>query len=51
MAKVGKGFVLLLDLDHVISAPEKSAALQLAAEEAPGVGAGAQAPPSAEVSA
>ncbi|HET6438719.1 MAG TPA: chemotaxis protein CheW [Anaeromyxobacter sp.] len=30
MAKVGKGFVLLLDLDKVVSAREKAAALELA---------------------
>ncbi len=35
MAKVGKGFVLLLDLDRVISAQEKAAAAELAAPEAP----------------
>ncbi len=33
MAKVGKGFVLLLDLDKVISAREKAAALELAAAD------------------
>lgn len=33
MAKVGKGFVLLLDLDRVISAREKAAAVELAAED------------------
>lgn len=33
MAKVGKGFVLLLDLDKVISAKEKAAALELSAED------------------
>jgi len=35
MAKVGKGFVLLLDLDRVISAREKAAALELDAQDAP----------------
>ena len=38
MAKVGKGFVLLLDLDRVISAREKAAALELSADEAAGAG-------------
>lgn len=33
MAKVGKGFVLLLDLDRVLSAGEAAAAAKLAAEE------------------
>ena len=33
MAKVGKGFVLLLDLDEVISAREKAAALELSPGE------------------
>ncbi len=35
MAKVGKGFVLLLDLDRVLSVEERSAAAELAAGEAP----------------
>ncbi len=35
MAKVGKGFVLLLDLDRVLSAEERSAAGALAAEAPP----------------
>ncbi len=33
MAKVGKGFVLLLDLDRVLSAREKAAAFELAGED------------------
>lgn len=45
MAKEGKGFVLLLDLDRVISAREKSAALDLAAAAEP---AGPEAVPAPE---
>jgi purine-binding chemotaxis protein CheW len=47
MAKVGKGFVLLLDLDRVISATEKEAALELATAEAPAEVASASAAPPA----
>ncbi len=50
MAKVGKGFVLLLDLDRVISAREKATAVELASEKVAGA-VGAQPPPAAEVSA
>jgi purine-binding chemotaxis protein CheW len=48
MAKVGKGFVLLLDLDKVISAREKAAALELAADE-PAPPPAPPAPPRAEL--
>ncbi len=37
MAKVGKGFVLLLDLDRVISAREKATAVELAEQPAAAV--------------
>ncbi len=47
MAKVGKGFVLLLDLDKVISAKEKAAALDLAADES-AAPAAVMPPPAAE---
>lgn len=43
MAKVGKGFVLLLDLDRCISAREKAAAIDLAAGDA--APAGSPVPP------
>ncbi len=36
MAKVAKGFVLLLDLDRVLSVAEQAAAFELTAEAAPG---------------
>ena len=44
MAKVGRGFVLLLDLDRVISAGEKDLAAELAASAAAAAAAAAPAP-------